>query len=85
MVFSRVLKGSKDQLKAHSVSPEKVGGLYPTIQKSGNAEDKVNGSVFIVSEEEMHLVDSYEGEAYLRKEVILESGIKAWVYLGKMK
>ncbi|NNK10241.1 MAG: DUF4286 family protein [Flavobacteriaceae bacterium] len=85
MVFSRVLKGDKDHLRAHSVSGEKVGGLYPTIQQSEDADDRVDGSVFVISQEELHLVDSYEGEAYKRKEVILESGTKAWVYLGKMK
>jgi gamma-glutamylcyclotransferase (GGCT)/AIG2-like uncharacterized protein YtfP len=60
-----------------------VGGLYPTIRISENADDKVHGFVYIISEEELTLVDVYEGEAYERKHVTLESGTKAWVYLGK--
>jgi len=83
MVFSRMLNGNKDVLEAHTVSDEMVGGLYPTIQFSSDPNDKVSGYVYIISEEELRLVDAYEGDAYQRKKVALASGTKAWVYLGK--
>ncbi|MEY8019252.1 DUF4286 family protein [Muriicola sp. SD30] len=83
MVFSRGLKGQEDYLKSHSISAGKVGGLYPTIQKSADQNDRVDGVVYIISQEELQLVDAYEGGAYQRKEVILASGIRAWVYTEK--
>jgi gamma-glutamylcyclotransferase (GGCT)/AIG2-like uncharacterized protein YtfP len=84
MIFTRALKGQRDSLKAHVISEERVGGLYPTIRESGELRDRVEGFVYIIREEELPLVDTYEGEAYIRKSVVLESGIKAWVYLGKL-
>nr|WP_262886022.1 gamma-glutamylcyclotransferase family protein [Muriicola jejuensis] len=83
MIFSRTLRGIKDSLRSHTLSEEMVGGLYPTIRSSENTDDSVHGFVYVISEEELTLVDAYEGEAYERKHVTLESGIKAWVYLGK--
>jgi gamma-glutamylcyclotransferase (GGCT)/AIG2-like uncharacterized protein YtfP len=83
MIFLRALDGSRDRLKGHTLSEEMVGGLYPTIRFSEDPEDSVEGYVYVISEEELTLVDTYEGEAYKRKSVILESGTKAWVYLGK--
>jgi len=83
MVFSRGLKGEEDHLKSHSISAKRVGGLYPTIEKSADQNDRVNGVVYIISQEELQLVDAYEGGAYQRKEVTLASGIRAWVYTEK--
>ncbi|GGD47688.1 DUF4286 family protein [Muriicola marianensis] len=83
MIFSRTLNGKRDSLSAHRISEEMVGGLYPTIRRSENPNDKVEGLVYVISEEELTLVDAYEGEAYERMNITLESGVKAWVYLGK--
>ena len=41
MIFSRALNGNRDSLKAHVLSEEMVGGLYPTIRSSDDPEDKV--------------------------------------------
>ncbi|WP_372973534.1 DUF4286 family protein [Muriicola sp.] len=83
MVFSRTLNGNRDCLGSHKISEKMVGGLYPTIKSSEDPNDKVEGFVYVISEEELTLVDAYEGEAYERKSITLESGVKAWVYLGK--
>ena len=83
MIFARVLKGNKDVLKSHAISEVMVGGLYPTIRESQDSEDRVEGYVYVIREEELPLVDTYEGEAYRRKKVVLESGVNAWVYVGK--
>ena len=71
MVFSRILSGSKDHLKEHTISKELVGGLYPTVKSSPKSAKGVPG------------VDVYEGDAYFRKKATLVSGTEAWVYLGK--
>ncbi len=83
MIFARALKGNRDTLKSHAISEGMVGGLYPTIRESQDSDDRVEGFVYIIREEELPLVDTYEGEAYTRKKVVLESGVNAWVYLGK--
>ncbi len=83
MIFSRTLNGSRDSLRSHTVSEKMVGGLYPTIRQSEDPNHMVEGFVYVISEEELILADAYEGEAYERKNVTLESGVNAWVYLGK--
>ncbi len=83
MIFSRTLNGNRDSLRSHTVSEKMVGGLYPTIRQSEDPNHMVEGFVYVISEEELILADAYEGEAYERKNVTLESGVNAWVYLGK--
>ncbi len=83
MVFSRILTGNKDHLKAHTISKELVGGLYPTVTSTANSDKGVPGIVYIISTDELKRVDIYEGDAYFRKKATLASGTEAWVYLGK--
>jgi len=85
MVFSRILTGSKDHLKEHTISKELVGGLYPTVRTSPQSVKGVPGIVYVISKDELQRVDVYEGDAYYRKKAMLASGTEAWVYLGKTK
>lgn len=85
MVFSRILTGSEDHLKEHTISKELVGGLYPTVKSSPKSVKGVPGILYVISKDELQRVDVYEGDAYYRKKAMLASGIKAWVYLGKSK
>ncbi|MBQ4913775.1 DUF4286 family protein [Maribacter sp. MMG018] len=82
-VFSRLLGGIDDTLHHHKISEEKVAGLYPTLEPTGNSKDFIKGKVYTVTEEELKKADLYEGEAYKREEVVLVSGKKAWVYLAR--
>ncbi len=85
MIFSRILAGNEDHLKAHTISKELVGGLYPTVESTSKSAKGVPGIVYIISKEELLRVDDYEGDAYYRKKATLASGTEAWVYLGKTK
>lgn len=49
---------------------------------SGNADDRIEGTVFELSEAELAATDSYEVDVYARVGLVLESGRKAWVYVG---
>jgi len=82
-VFSRVLGGIEDTLINHKISQMKVADMYPTIEFTGNKEDIINGVVYALTHDELIKADAYEGEAYERTQIALDSGKKAWVYMAK--
>lgn len=82
-VFSRLLGGYDDMLHGHKISDIKVAGLYPTLEHTSNSNDQIPGKVYVLTDEELKKADVYEGEAYKRIEVVLNSGKKAWVYLAR--
>ena len=83
LVFTRELDGRKDLLSGYRIHRNKVSGLYPSVEATGQDEDQVNGEVFVVSTKDLKRADQYEGEAYTRKRVLLASGTEAWVYQEK--
>lgn len=83
LVFTRELEGKKDLLSGYRIHRNKVSGLYPSVEATGQNEDEVSGEVFVVSSEDLRRADQYEGEAYMRKRVKLASGTEAWVYQEK--
>ncbi len=90
--FGRKLEGSPDILTGFSLSwltikdptvVETSGeAKHPIITFTGNSKDQVSGFVFNISQEELEQADSYEVDDYRRILVSLDSGIKAWVYVG---
>ncbi len=82
-VFSRLLGGLSDSLSGYRISDFKVADLYPTLDHTKDNQDKIMGRVFALTPDELVKADAYEGEGYERKEIILESGKKAWVYIAK--
>ena len=48
---------------------------------TGRASDVISGMVFAVSPAEIQNADSYEVAAVKRVAVVLESGVRAWVYV----
>lgn len=83
LVFTRELDGRKDLLSGYRIHRNKVSGLYPSVEATGQDKDQVNGEVFVVNTEDLKRADQYEGDAYARKRVILASGTEAWVYQEK--
>ncbi len=81
-VFSRALSGFNDSLFGYRLSNEKVAGAYPVIHSSGKPTDFVNGQVYLCTNTEILEADKYEGPAYKRIKVILNSGTSAWVYIS---
>lgn len=90
--FGRLLRGHDDELVGFETALVKIRdsrvveatGMthYENVRYNGNHESRVSGTVFEVTEAEMHQADQYErGASYERLGVTLASGKKAWVYL----
>jgi len=90
--YGRLLTGTSDALLGYRLEPLEIsdphvveisGKAVHTIAcASGGSEDRVDGTVFEISEEELAATDAYEVDAYARVEALLESGRTAWVYVG---
>jgi gamma-glutamylcyclotransferase (GGCT)/AIG2-like uncharacterized protein YtfP len=89
--FGRKLVGSADEMSGYALTllkiedPEVVATSgkthHPVVSYSGNASDRVSGTVFAITAEELVHADGYEVAAYRRDRVLLASGVSAWVYV----
>lgn len=89
--FGRELRGSADQLVGFRQSmvkiqdPEvvKTSGKthHPIVRPTGRAEDRIAGTAFEVTDEELVNADKYEVSDYKRVAAPLASGRTAWVYV----
>jgi hypothetical protein len=89
--FGRRLDGHDDAMPGYRqdlieiTDPEvlKTSGerFHPVVSPSGHADDAVAGKVFILTAEELEAADRYEVSDYKRIQVILRSGLAAWVYV----
>ncbi|QLE78301.1 gamma-glutamylcyclotransferase [Francisella sp. Scap27] len=92
--FGRKLVGIKDVLEGYVLSEieifdEKVIAIsgkkfHPILKKTNNSNDTVIGTAFELTYKEIKLSDEYEIDAYIRKEAVLRSGIRAWIYAEKV-
>ena len=90
--YGRELEGGPDALIGYRLEqlviddPDVVevsGKAVHTIARAtGDAADRIAGTVFELSEDELRSTDAYETEAYSRIEVSLESGRRAFVYVA---
>jgi len=74
-VFGRVTKGTPDKLKGFRKANFEQ---YPMAVP--DEAGQIEGRVLEVTDEEIARMDFYEGDAYIRVSVTLESGREAWVY-----
>ena len=96
--FGRRLDGTADRLIGYRVTlipagipisnhklPATTGATHHrNIQSTGVASDVVEGTVFLVTTNELERADAYERLAdYKRVRVQLASGKSAWVYVNK--
>ena len=89
--FGRLLSGRADVLPGYSQDmvaiddPDVVATSgkthHPILKHSGVASDRVAGTVFEISADELAQADRYEVAAYRRVAVTLASGLSAWVYV----
>lgn len=54
---------------------------HPIVQYSGVHADRVPGTVFEITPQELLAADAYEVSDYQRVNVQLQSGQQAWVYI----
>ncbi|WP_149274483.1 gamma-glutamylcyclotransferase family protein [Pareuzebyella sediminis] len=81
-LFDRELRGWPDVVSGFVLSKEKAYGAYPILNETKNPAHRISGTVFELSEQELIQADVYEGEAYKRKLIELESGKRAWLYIA---
>lgn len=88
--FGRELNGQKDSLPKYVlgeilITDERViresgKDLHQILKYTGDVEDKVTGTVFEITTEELMLADDYEVDDYKRVSATLHSGISCWIY-----
>ena len=93
--FGRILDGSKNILQRYCLEEIEITdefvlktskkSFHPILFFTGNEDKEVKGTVFKITSAELLKADSYEVDDYERIEVILKSGIKSWVYVGKKR
>ena len=86
-----MLSGEEDVLPGYRAEPTvvddpdvlRLSGLsqHPIARYSGVASDRIAGIVYQLTGDELAVTDAYEVEPYVRTEVILESGRKAFAYV----
>lgn len=91
--FGRTLLGTSDALVGHALKDLQIcdprvialsgKSVHQILVETGNAADVVFGTVFEISDEELEKADTYEVDDYIRTQVILRSGLQAWVYMKK--
>ncbi|MGF6570902.1 gamma-glutamylcyclotransferase (GGCT)/AIG2-like uncharacterized protein YtfP [Paraburkholderia sp. GAS333] len=89
--FGRKLNGRADDMPGYSLTLLKIEDAevvatsgkthHPVVAYSGNPDDKVSGTVFAITPEELQHADDYEVDAYRRDRVVLASGVSTWVYV----
>ena len=89
--FGRRLAGTSDVLQGFEVVRLKIedarviaisGKAQHTMARfTGRASDVISGTVFAVTPEEIQNADHYEVTAVKRVAVVLQSGVRAWVYV----
>lgn len=90
--YGRALDGELDALLGYRLEPIVIDDVHVvgvsgkevhTIARaSGDRNDRVAGTVFLLTEAELEATDAYETSAYRRVKVTLESGRSVWVYVG---
>ena len=88
--FGRELKGQQDKLPKYRVDKilitdkrvlrESGQSVHPILKYTGNPQDRVSGTVFELTTDELMHADDYEVDDYQRIEATLESGITCWIY-----
>jgi hypothetical protein len=89
--FGRLLNGTDDAMPGFRremveiTDPDVIAKsgerFHPIVMPSENPDDAVSGKVFQISEEELAAADRYEVADYKRIELVLKSGLTAWVYV----
>jgi len=91
--FGRLLEGAPDALvgfrrdMVEITDPDVLAKsgerFHPIVWRSGDEADRVEGTVFLVTSDELSAADAYEVADYERVEAPLASGLRAWVYVAR--
>ena len=88
--YGRELDGQPDTLAGYRLGEIRIDdpqvvtlsgkSVHTIARPTANADDRVEGTLFELTDAELEATDAYEVSAYSRIEVTLESGRPAWVY-----
>jgi gamma-glutamylcyclotransferase (GGCT)/AIG2-like uncharacterized protein YtfP len=91
--FGRLLDGRQDSLPGYKLTMLEIRDAavvatsgkkhHPIVGFTGDPGDQIQGTVFAITPEELRHADAYEVDDYRRDQVVLQSGVSAWVYVGK--
>lgn len=91
--YGRLLKGKKDSLSNYKLGKLRITDeevvmksgkeYHPIAIKTGNPNDRIEGIILEITDEELHETDNYEVSDYQRVLETFSSGQKAWVYIAK--
>ncbi|GAB3360789.1 GNAT family N-acetyltransferase [Lysobacter tyrosinilyticus] len=91
-LFGRRLDGAPDALLGFRMDwleerdPDAVtaSGIvrHPVVHETGDAQDRIPGTLLHLSDAELARADEYEADDYRRVRVTLASGAQAWLYAG---
>lgn len=89
--FDRILKGRKEQLRGFKIEQLKITDAavlakseqqyHPIAVSTNDQKDKILGTLFEISSEELVQADSYEVADYKRVKAVFESGLEGWIYI----
>lgn len=90
--FGRPLEGTADALAGYRLEPLAITdaavvrlsgkAVHWIARESGEPADRIAGTVYRLTPAELAAADAYEVDAYARVEASLESGARAFVYVG---
>lgn len=91
--FGRILEGEKDFLLNYKldyieifdeeVLKKSEQKFHPILTYSGNTNDKVEGVLFEITDQELQQADEYEVDSYKRIKTIFSSGKEGFIYVEK--
>ena len=90
--YGRLLDGTPDTLSSYRLDalaiadPDVVRlsgkAVHHIARKSSDSNDRIAGFLFLITAEELAATDVYEVKSYARAEVMLDSGLRAFAYVG---
>lgn len=91
--YGRLLSGEKDSLKNYKLDKLQITDaevlrksgkeFHPIAVKTSSPNDRLEGTIFEITDEELLQTDKYEVSDYKRVLETFDSGKKAWVYVAK--
>ena len=90
-LFGRTFAGTPDALPGYAsrmleiTDPDVLAAsgerFHPVVSRTGDPQDRVPGTVFVITTDELESADRYEVSDYRRVSVVLASGTEAWAYI----
>lgn len=91
--FGRLLEGIPATLSGYIIGEVEITDeavlkssdqrFHPALIKTGKQSDTVNGTIYLITEQELAQADAYEVDDYQRIEETFQCSNQAWLYVAK--